>query len=217
MRKREDCFDRPFDRAQARLSTNGKPAIQPLNPVTLSMSKGSSGVLQQSQSTHMRRSAMRLRSLLAGIIVWAATGCTSVDMLRLSDQSFSPKASLEEVELLDREPQCPHLRLADLRIDDSTADYQTMQDAILHKAMALGADAVVFAKPEKNIQQQITYQPAYSPWGYSAYNHPGWGYGGWHYGSYGYDWGGTAMPYDMTVRSLRGLAIRYVERGGPRC
>jgi len=46
MRKREDCFDR--------LSTNGKmPAIQTVNPVTLSMSKGSSGVLQQSQSEHM--------------------------------------------------------------------------------------------------------------------------------------------------------------------
>jgi len=160
---------------------------------------------------------MRLRSLLAGIIVLVAAGCTSVDMVRLSDRSFPPKASIEEVALLDREPQCPHLRLAELRVDDSTADYQSMQDVILRRAMALGADAIVFAKPEKHIQHSVTYSPAYSPWGYSAYTYPGWGYGGWYYGSYGYGYGGTALPYDYTVRSFKGLAIRYVDRGKPKC
>lgn len=165
----------------------------------------------------MERVAARFGDALAALVLWTTAGCTSVDMVRLSDRSFPPKASLEEVALQDREPQCPHLRLAELRIDDSTTDYQTMQDAILHKAMALGADAVVFDKPEKNIQHRVTYQQAYSPWGYSAYNYPGWGYGGWYYGSYGYGYGGTALPYDVTVRSLKGLAIRYVERGGPKC
>jgi hypothetical protein len=159
----------------------------------------------------------RLANTLATLILWATAGCASVDTIRLTDQAFPPKTSPAEVEVLDREPQCPHLRLAELRIDDSTGAYGTMQDRILRRAMALGADAVVFDKPEKHIQHSVTYEPAYSPWGYSAYSYPGWGYGGWYYGSYGYGWGGTALPYDYTVRSLKGLAIRYVERGKSKC
>jgi hypothetical protein len=138
-------------------------------------------------------------------------------MVRLTSQTFPPKASLEEVAVLDREPQCPHLRLAELNVENSTVRYSTMQDKILEKAATLGTDAVVFARLEKQIQHQITYEPFYSPWGYSAYSYPGWGYGGWYSGSYGYGWGENALPYDYTVRSLRGLAIRYVERGGSRC
>ena len=157
----------------------------------------------------------------AWAVLWlVTTSCTSVDVVRLSGQTFPPKSSRAEVALLDREPKCPHLRLAELRVDDSTDKFETMQRQILDRAASLGADAVLFEKPEKHIQHQVTYAPAYtySPWGYGAYAYPGWGYGGgWYgYGPYGYG-GGMAMPYDYTVRSLTGLAIRYTNSPGSTC
>jgi hypothetical protein len=143
------------------------------------------------------------------------TGCVGVDMVRLTDQTFPPKSSPKEVAVLGHDPQCAHLKLAELHVDDSTDTYQHMQDNILKKAAELGADAVVFGKSEKRTRHQVTYAPysyglGYSPWGYGAYTYPGWGYGGW-YGNYGYGYGGTALPYDYTVRSLKGTAIRYTE------
>jgi hypothetical protein len=99
-----------------------------------------------------------------------------------------------------------------------------MQHRILKKAAALGADAVVFAKPERHLEHHVTYEPAYSPWGhYGPYWGPGsWGYGGFGYGGWAYGgmggpwgWGGysgsTPVPYDVTVSSLKGTAIRYAE------
>lgn len=58
----------------------------------------------------------------------------------------------------------------------------------------------------------------YSPWGYGAYAYPGWGYSAYGYGmGYGALGAGMAVPYDVMVKSLKGLAIRYQETGGPKC
>lgn len=153
---------------------------------------------------------------VVALLSLVTASCTSVDILRLTGQTFPAKSSPAEVTLLEREPTCPHLRLAELHIDDSTVSFETMQRKILERAASLGADAVLFEKPEKHIQHQVTYEPAYSPWGYGAYGYPGWGYGGaWYgYGPYGYG-GGMAVPYDYTVRSLKATAIRYTSRTGP--
>jgi hypothetical protein len=89
-------------------------------------------------------------------------------MVRLTSRTFPPKPSPAELTVLDREPLCPHIRLAELTVDDSPAGFEAMQNKILEKAAALGADAVVFARPETPIHHQVTYEPFYSPWGYSA-------------------------------------------------
>ena len=72
-----------------------------------------------------------------------------------------------------------------------------------------------------NIGPPAYYGPYYGPWS--------WGYGGYGYGGYGglggpwggsWGWGGgymssTAVPYDVTVNSLEGTAVKYTERNEP--
>jgi hypothetical protein len=149
---------------------------------------------------------------LTGVLV---TGCTSVDTIRLTSQTFPPKNSIQEVETIDRNPPCPHIALAELSVDDGTGSFDSEQTAILKKAAELGADAVVFHRGTKRIKAT----PAYAGYG-GMYAYPGWGYGPYGMGGYGYGYGG-GMPLvnDTTVRSLTGIAIRYkdTDENGPRC
>ncbi len=176
----------------------------------------------------MHRRPGRLVGLWWTLPLWAVlAACASVDAVRLTNETFPPKSSPQEVEVLDQVPQCPHIALAELSIDDSSLDFGEIQDKIIEKAVELGADAVIFAKPQKEVQHQVAYSSPmmYSPWGYGAYAYPGWGYGGWGYGGapYGYGMGygaygaGMAVPYDVTVKSMKGLAIRYQQTTGPKC
>lgn len=41
-------------------------------------------------------------------------GCTSVNTLLLTSQTFPAKASWQKVEILDREPSCAHISIAQL-------------------------------------------------------------------------------------------------------
>ena len=144
-------------------------------------------------------------------------GCTSVDTFLLTNKTFPPKSSFQEVEIVDREPPCAHLAIAQLSVDDSaSADYRSEQFQILKKAADLGADAVIFSKPEKHIEHDVIYDRSVvgSPWGMGYYGYPGWGYGT----GYGMGYGaGMAIPYDHTVKSLKGIAIRYTDDSGPKC
>ncbi len=148
---------------------------------------------------------------LAGLMMWQLAACAGVDVVRLTSATFPSKSSSEEVEVLEQEPTRPHVRIAQLHIDDSSSSFKRMQSRVLAKAASLGADAVVFAKPERIVTHQIAYQPVYSPWGYySPFYGPAWGYGAW-YGPWA--WGGyagsMAVPYDLQINALSGTAIRY--------
>ena len=96
-------------------------------------------------------------------------GCTSVNTLLLTSQTFPTKASWQDVEILDREPSCAHIGIAQLSMEGSGSDsYTTEQINILKKATSLGSDAVVFAKPEKHVEHGISYQSPMmmgGPWG----------------------------------------------------
>ena len=158
------------------------------------------------------------------------TGCTSVDIIQLTSQTFPPKTSALEVEVMALEPKCPHIALAQLSVMDSAVSYEDEEGAILKKAADLGADAVVLYKGTK----RTVATPAYGGYAYN-YSYPGWGYGSYGMGGYGgYGMGGytvggfgyspygmgTPMMYDTTVRSLTGVAIRYQDsrrcvKGGP--
>ena len=149
-------------------------------------------------------------------------GCTSVDTILLTSQTFPAKDSIQEVEVITMEPKCPHIALAQLRVEDEAVSFGQEEGAILKKAADLGADAVVLHRG----QQRTVATPAYggyaygysSPgWGYSSFGMGGYGTSGYAVGGYGYSPYGMAMPmtYDTTVRSLTGIAIRYTE--GPRC
>ena len=158
---------------------------------------------------------------LLGVGIFMA-GCTSVNTLLLTSRTFPAKASWQDVEILDREPSCAHIGIAQLSMEGSGSDsYDDEQVRILKKAAALGSDAVVFAKPEKHVEHGISYQSPMmmgGPWGMGTYGYPGWGYGvpygGW---GMGYGMGGMALPYDYMVTSLTGIAIRYTKNGRTTC
>ncbi|MDX1410602.1 MAG: hypothetical protein R3351_00445 [Nitrospirales bacterium] len=55
------------------------------------------------------------------------------------------------------------------------------------------------------------------PYGYGTYGYPGWGYGsGYGYGM-GWGYGGTAIPYNYTVKSLKGVAIHFTHSANNKC
>ena len=141
-------------------------------------------------------------------------GCTSVNTLLLTSQTFPAKVSWQDVKILDREPSCAHIGIAQLSMEGSGLDsYTTEQIDILKKAASLGSDAVVFAKPEKHVEHGISYQSPMmmgGPWGMGSYGYPGWGYG------MGYG-RGMAIPYNYTVTSLTGIAIRYTNYAQTKC
>lgn len=106
---------------------------------------------------------------LAMLLPTQVSACASVDVVRLTNATFSPKASVEAVEVVDQEPARPHVRLAERHMEDSSLGFAHMQERLLTKAASLGADAVVFAKPVHYIEHQTAYAPVYDPWGYGAW------------------------------------------------
>lgn len=156
-------------------------------------------------------------SLVSGLLLsYVCVGCSSVNVLRLTSETFPPR-SVDEVAILSEEPIREHIRIADLS-ETSSSRVDTLQRHILKKAAQLGADAVVFSASHTHSEQRVNYQPVYSPWGMYApyYYGPGpygysrpWGYS---YGAWGPSWGYrqyAAVPYSVRVTTLKGVAIRY--------
>lgn len=69
-------------------------------------------------------------------------GCASVDVLMLSSETFTPQTSL--VEILERAPTRPYVKIAVLVVDSWCLGEDEKREKILEKAATLGADAVVF-------------------------------------------------------------------------
>ncbi|BFU89764.1 MAG: hypothetical protein NTAFB01_09510 [Nitrospira sp.] len=186
------------------------------------------GRLKADTKFHMERYIATSPVIISLCLCFSA--CASVDTILLTNDTFPPKESAEEVAVLRQTPTRPHRDLAELRINDSQLSFGSLQHKILSRAAALGADAVVFEKPQTQTIRRQSYQPlygSYGPWGYNSPYYGGpWGYGG--YGMYGGlyggwgPWGGVpfgsmAVPYeyDETVRILIGRAIRYIDASGP--
>lgn len=151
----------------------------------------------------------------------ACTGCSNVTVLRLTSETFPPRA-VEDVAILSQEPTTEHIRIAELS-ETSSSRVGTLQRDILKKAAQLGADAVVFSAPHTRSEQRVDYQPMYNPWGFYAPYYSPYYYGPGPYGysrPFGYAYGGgwgpywgyqpyAAVPYTVRVTTLKGVAIRY--------
>ncbi len=182
------------------------------------LNAGRSGEFQVCQCLKQPRveGVFLLLSVLALCLLFS--GCTSVDTILLTSDRFPPKESADEVAVLEAKPTRPHRELAELRIGDSWLSFGSLQRKILNQAATLGADAVIFAKPQTVTLHEVAYQPMYDSWGYdSPYYGTPWGYGGYGgpFGSWG-PWGGSysgsvAVPYDEVTRMFMGTAIRYTE------
>lgn len=167
-------------------------------------------------------SGARLFSTLSVIgLCLHVSACVTVDTILLTSEKFPPKDSAGEVAVLEQNPTRPHLDIAELRVGDSQISFGSLQHRILNRAAELGADAVVFARPQTQTIQQVAYEPLYDQWGYnSPYDGSPWGYG-WYGGSYGGwgMWGGgysgmIEVPYEEIVNMLMGTAIRYIDMRG---
>ena len=162
-------------------------------------------------------------SFCIGVVISClCMGCSSVNVLRFTSESFPPR-SVEEVAILSEVPPTEHIRIAELS-ETASSSVGTLQRHILKKAAQLGADAVVFSPSHSQTEQRVDYQPMYSPWGYYApyYYGPGpFGYsrlGGYPYGGFA-PFGGyrhyAAVPYSVRVTTLKGVAIKYGRTTAP--
>lgn len=167
----------------------------------------------------MTQNSRRLLDVLVALVLLVAEfGCTRIriDMVRVTQERYPAKGSIEAVQALTQAPTQPYQELADFVARGRSATFHSLREKILEQAAAIGADAVIFARPEEHVKEGITYQPMYSPWGYSDpyYGPDPWGYG-WsgRPPGYGYPYGGyMAVPYEIVITSLRGTAIRYTTR-----
>lgn len=159
----------------------------------------------------------RILGIAIGLLLcWSATGCSQVQVLRLTTETFPPR-EVQDVAILSELPSVQHEKIAELSETTSSENVSKLQQHLLEKAAELGADAVVFSTPITRTEQRVAYQSVYSPWGYYApYYGPGaYGYGvPWGYG-YG-PWGpmfryhqAIPVPYQVRSTTVKGTAIRY--------
>ena len=151
------------------------------------------------------------------LLLWVAAGCTNVQVLRLTSETF-PSREVEDVAILSRFPSLEYEKIAELSETSSSDNIEKLQRHLLNKAAELGADAVVFSTPITHTEQRVAYQPVYSPWGYYApsYYGPGpygyWGPWGYRYGPWGPTWGyqqAVLVPYSVRITTVKGTAIHY--------
>jgi hypothetical protein len=57
---------------------------------------------------------------LSLLLNWACLGCSSVNVLRLTSEIFSPR-SVDDVAILSQEPTTDHIRIADLSETSSSS------------------------------------------------------------------------------------------------
>jgi len=138
------------------------------------------------------------------LLILALTSCASgVDMVRFTSETYPPAESVGSVEVLEKAPDRPYTKLAQITIGNSRKSGALIQVKIKEEAAKLGADAVVFSDPVASFSGGTKYAPVYRPWGYySPY------YGGYYGGAYVT---ASPMPYKVKHNTLSGLAIRYTD------
>lgn len=169
-----------------------------------------------------RVSKKRNKLLTALILCWVCSACAApVDIVRLTSEAFPSKESPDQVAVLHEKPARPYRELAELSVHSDMLGFERLQREILEHAAKLGADGVVFAEPEKYVKHEVGYEPVYGPWdAYGPYSGlspwaplPGAygpGFGGVGYGD-PYEEDGVPVQYDVTIKALKGIAVRYAE------
>jgi hypothetical protein len=139
------------------------------------------------------------------LMILALTSCgAGIETVRFTSRDYPPNKSVGNVEILEKTPDRPYVKLAQLTIANSKKSGSELQVQIREEAAKMGANAVVFSDPVISYSGGTQYAPVYQPWGYySPY-----------YGGY---YGGAVVtarpiPYKERYNSLSGLAIRYTDQ-----
>jgi hypothetical protein len=137
------------------------------------------------------------------LILAVASSAYGMDVVKFTSETYPKTKDVSSVEILEKAPDRPYIKLAQLTIGNSKKSGATLQTKIREQAAKMGANAVVFGDPVMSFSGGTQYAPVIRPWGYYSPYYGGYG------GSYV-----TARPVPYKVRrnTLSGVAIRYTDK-----
>ena len=126
-----------------------------------------------------------------------------MDVVKFTSEKYPPNKDVSSVAILEKAPDRPFIKLAQLTMGNSKKSGAALQVKIREQAAKMGANAVVFGDPVISFSGGTQYAPVIRPWGYySPY------YGGYYGGAY---MSARPVPYKVRRNTLTGVAIRYTE------
>ena len=138
------------------------------------------------------------------------SGCVSIRVEPLTQESYPPRERSARVQVLQTEPSTAHIKLARIIATSDSADEDQMREKILARAKTLGADAVVMGKFD--ILESMGAGPLYeSTLGPTADSFGSYS-GGWGWWPFYYDpWSFVQGSADQIGRTeyLSGVAVRF--------
>ena len=143
---------------------------------------------------------MRNRLLPLLLILAVASSAYGMDVVKFTSEEYPRTKDVSSVEILEKAPDRPYIKLAQITIGNSKKSGATLQTKIRERAAKMGAHAVVFGDPVMSFSGGTQYAPVIRPWGYySPY-----------YGAYGGSYvTARPVPYKVRRNTLSGVAIRY--------
>lgn len=154
--------------------------------------------------------ALLFRRVMVFVIGLLAMGCASIRVEHLTDETYSPRRAVNQIEWLNQEPIEPYFEVARIVVSSANLSPESLRRTLLDKAHALGADALVGEIPIEMVTRVG-----------SPYFEPGLlGPSGAAFGLYGYGWYTpySSNPYILTQGAtdqprvdhvLSAIAIRY--------
>ena len=126
-----------------------------------------------------------------------------MDIVKFTSETYPRNKDVSSVEILEKAPDRPYIKLAQLTMGNSKKSGSTLQVKIREEAAKMGANAVVFGDPVISFSGGTQYAPVIRPWGYySPY-----------YGGYGGAYvSARPVPYKVRRNTLTGVAIRYSDK-----
>jgi hypothetical protein len=148
---------------------------------------------------------IRIRLLPVLLVLTVASSAYGMDVVKFTSETYPRTKDVSSVEILEKAPERPYIKLAQLTIGNSKKSGATLQTKIREEAAKMGAHAVVFGDPVMSFSGGTQYAPVIRPWGYySPY-----------YGHYGGAYvTARPVPYKVRRNTLSGVAIRYSDTGG---
>jgi hypothetical protein len=141
-------------------------------------------------------------TLFPVLLILAFSPCAygKMDIVKFTSEKYPKNKNVSSVEILEKAPDRPYIKLAQLTEGNSKKSGATLQTKIREEAAKMGAHAVVFGDPVISFSGGTQYAPVIRPWGYySPY-----------YGGYGGAYvSARPVPYKVRKNTLSGVAIRY--------
>lgn len=152
------------------------------------------------------------RIILTLAVAVPLTGCVGTRIEYFTDTTYPPRSTAAPVYWLAADSALPHVEVARIIVRSSNYSVETLRQTMLHRARALGADAIV-----PDVPMVLMSQPG-SPYYEPGLLEPA----GAAFGLYGYGWYSpySSNPYILTQGAtdqprfehlLSGIAIRFEE------